>query len=116
MSTSRFLPPGIGRRDEPAPERPYDAEDAAEYLGISIRSLRRAMAARLIAFSKPPFGNVSFSRRDLDEALAAWHREAGEPQEARRRRRLQLVQDEAALVEAAKRRVDARRAARGKAR
>ncbi len=97
----------------PAPARPLSVSAAAAYLGISTRSLRRTMAADLIAFVKPPYGPVTFRAQDLDEFLARFHREAGEPWQANRR--LQLIRDEPALVALARKRVEARRAARGRA-
>lgn len=106
----------------PAPGRPLSLSEAAQGLGISTRSLRRTVAARLIGFTKPPYGRMTFTQSDLDEFLARFHREAEEPGQTiarmSRRRRL-LVEDQAALVELAKRRVDERRAkfhpARGRA-
>lgn len=96
-------------------DRPYTVSEGAEYLRISTRSLRRTVAAGLIAFTKLPFGALTFERTDLDELRRRFRHEAADPITPAMSRQLRLV-NEAVIVEQAKRRVDARRTARGEGR
>jgi excisionase family DNA binding protein len=52
------------------PRRWYDYENAADYLGLSVRQVRRATAAGAIGFTRLGGLRVYFSQAQLDQYVA----------------------------------------------